>query len=333
MKILILGGTVFLGHHLVEASLRRGHTVSIFTRGQHDVTFSGEVERLVGDRLGDVSALGGGRWDAAIDCSGYVPQAVKATATLLAGAVAHYTFISSASVYDQENQPGPHAEDAPVVALSPDIDADTLVASTPETYGALKVLCEQAAHQAMPGRVLVVRPGAIVGPEDVKDRLTFWVRRIAHGGPVLLPGTPADRIAFTDGRDLADWVIARCEARTTGTFNVAGLQTTMQALFDACRTASSSNATPVWVDEAFIKQQGIAPWTELPLWGPTAVAQSIATADEQARAQGMTYRPLAQTVHDTLDWDTSRTGSPALRAGLSAQHEAEHLVAFHAAVG
>ena len=185
MNLLILGGTVFLGRHLVEAALARGHAVTLFNRGQHNPDLFPEVERLRGDRDGDLQALEGRRWDAVVDTCGYVPRVVRASAEMLAPNVDHYTFISSISVYADTSKPGID-EQAPVGTL----DDPTTEEVTGESYGPLKALCEQAAEAAMPGRVLNIRPGLIVGPHDPTDRFTYWVRRVAEGGEVLAPGNP-----------------------------------------------------------------------------------------------------------------------------------------------
>ena len=199
MKLLILGGTVFLGRHLVEAAQARGHQLTLFNRGQHNPELFAGVEKLRGDRSGDLSALRGRRWDAVIDTCGYIPRIVRASAELLADAVDHYTFVSSLSVYADTSRPGID-ESAPVGQLADETVEDI----TGETYGPLKALCEQAAGRALPGRVLTVRPGLIVGPHDPTDRFTYWPVRVARGGALLAPGRPERRVAFVDVRDLAE---------------------------------------------------------------------------------------------------------------------------------
>src|SRR5579885_1733748 len=239
MKLLILGGTVFLGRHIVEAALARGHEITLFNRRQHNGELFPEVEKLRGDRNGDLSALEGRRWDAAIDTSGYFPRVVRASAQKLSGAVDHYTFISSISVYADFTQVGMD-ENAPVGTLKD----ESVEEITGESYGPLKVLCEQAAEQAMPGRVLNIRPGLIVGPHDPSDRFTYWPRRLARGGDVLAPGRPERLVQLIDVRDLAEWNIRAAEARLTGLFNATGPsgELTMAQVIDACRNVAESDA-------------------------------------------------------------------------------------------
>ncbi len=217
MRILILGGTVFVGRHLVEAALARGHEVTLFNRGQHGPDLYPGVEKLRGDRDGGLDALRGRRWDAAIDTCGYVPRIVRASATLLANAVDHYTFISSVSVYPEAHTR--HLdEDSPVGAL----DDESVEDVTPETYGPLKALCEQAAEGAMSGRALTIRPGLIVGPHDPTDRFTYWPRRVAQGGEVLAPGRPERPVQIIDARDLAAWTLQLVASGARGVYNATG---------------------------------------------------------------------------------------------------------------
>ena len=202
MDVLIMGGTGFLGRHLVEAALGEGHRVTLFNRGSSAPDLFPDVETIKGDRELDLSALSGRRWDAAIDTCGYVPRVVRASARLLADAVDHYTFVSSISVYPDAMEPGSD-EDAPVQEL---LDP-TVEEVTAKTYGGLKAICEQAAEEEMPGRVLNVRPGLISGPHDPTDRFTYWPRRISAGGEVLAPDSPERQVQFIDVRDLAAWIV------------------------------------------------------------------------------------------------------------------------------
>ena len=215
MRLLVLGGTRFLGRHLVEAALREGDAVTIFHRGRTNPDlFAGQVERISGDRDGDLDALASGEWDAVVDTCGYVPRVVAASAAALSSRCGHYTFVSSESVYGDVGEPGID-ESAPVDEL---VDPATEVVDN-ETYGGLKALCEAAAEAAMPGRVLNLRPGLIVGPWDRLDRFAYWPRRIAAGGDVLVPGRPERAVQFIDGRDLAGWMrpppVAASRAPTT----------------------------------------------------------------------------------------------------------------------
>src|ERR1051325_6256679 len=237
MKILILGGTVFLGRHLVEAALARGHEVTLFNRGNNPHLFP-EVEKLRGDRDGGLDVLRGRRWDVVIDTSGFVPRIVRASAELLADTVELYVFISSLSVIADTRVPGAD-ESAPVGTL----DDPTIEDATGKAYGPLKALCEQAVEQVMPGRALNIRPGLIVGPHDPTGRFTYWPVRVARGGEVLAPGRPARQIQLVDVRDLAGWIIRLAEAGTSGLFNATGPDKvlTMEELLEECRRVAHSD--------------------------------------------------------------------------------------------
>jgi 2'-hydroxyisoflavone reductase len=206
MDLLVLGGTRFLGRHLVEEALGRGHQVTLFNRGESNPGLFPEVEELRGERGGDLSPLRGRRWDAAIDTSGYLPREVRRSAEILAGSAGHYTFVSSISVYEDFARTGID-EDAPVLE-PPDPEPVEL---DWELYGGLKVGCERAVEAAMPGRALVVRPGMIVGPHDYTDRFPYWRRRVAEGGDVLAPGDPERQVQLIDARDLAGWMLRMAE--------------------------------------------------------------------------------------------------------------------------
>lgn len=324
MNLLILGGTVFLGRHTVEAALARGHEVTLFNRGQHNPDLFPDVEKLRGDRDGDLSALHGRRWDAVIDPSGYVPRIVGDSARLLADAVEHYTFISSISAYAGFAEPG-QTEDAPLATM----DDPTVEEITGETYGPLKVLCEQAAEAAMPGRVAVIRPGLIVGPHDPTDRFTYWPVRVTRGGDVLAPA-PADYpVEFTDVRDLAEWMVTVAEQRIPGVFNASGPtgEATLGGLLETNRDISGSDARFVWADEKFLQENEVQPWSQLPLWignGPEYAGFSRFDSS-RAIAAGLTFRPVAETVAATLDWAATRPADHVWRAGLSPEREAELL--------
>lgn len=329
MNILILGGTVFLGRHLVEAALTRGHNVTLFNRGQHNADWFPDIEKLRGDRDGDLTALQGRRWDAVIDTCGYVPRIVRASAELLANAVEHYTFISSISVYARLNQSGLD-ESTPVGKL----EDETVEEITGETYGPLKALCEQTVADVMPGRSLSIRPGLIVGPYDPLDRFTYWVTRVARGGGVLAPGRPVRRVQIIDARDLAEWNIRLVEQQHTGTYNTTGPEylLTMGQMLDTCKMVTNSDATFTWADDTFLLDAEVGPWGEMPLWVPENHEDSSSILDvsiDNALATGLTFRPLDETVQDTLDWSTTRPADHEWRAGMSAKREAEVLERWH----
>jgi 2'-hydroxyisoflavone reductase len=329
MDILILGGTGFLGRHLVEAALGGGHQVTLFNRGIHEPGLFPGAERIRGDRDGGLSPLRGRRWDAVIDTCGYVPRVVRASAGLLADEVDHYTFVSSISVYSDAIKPGAD-EDAPVQEL-PDPGVEEV---TGETYGGLKALCEQAAEEEMPGRVLNVRPGLISGPHDPTDRFTYWPRRIAAGGEVLAPDGPEVPVQFIDVRDLAAWIVKMAKEQRTGTYNATGpdYELEMGRLLEECESVGGGgDAELVWVSEDFLIEQRVEPFTELPLWVPREDAAMLAIDCGKAIAAGLSFRPVSETVRDVLDWDRSRTADTEPGAGLRPERERELLRAWHGA--
>jgi 2'-hydroxyisoflavone reductase len=324
MDLLILGGTRFLGRYLVEAALGGDHRVTLFNRGLSEPDLFPEVETIKGDRDGDLSALRGRRWDAVIDTCGYVPRVVRASAGLLADAVDHYTFVSSISVYPDNMGPGAD-EGAPVEEL----EDPTVEEITGETYGGLKALCERVAEEEMPGRILNVRPGLISGPHDPTDRFTYWPRRVAAGGEVLAPDRPELRVQFIDVRDLAGWMVKMSAEQQTGTYNATGpaYELRMGKLLEECE-AVGGDAKIVWVSEEFLEENGVEPFTELPLWVPREYAGMLAVDCGKAIAAGLTFRPVSETIRDVLEWDTNRA-EPDLAAGLEPEKERELLSAWH----
>ena len=302
MKILILGGTLFVGRHLVEAALARGHEVTLFNRGREAPGLYPEVERLTGDRRGDLSALHGRRWDAAVDTAAYVPSIVQRAARLLAPSIERYLFVSTRSVYADHAD----SEKGGRLAVTSDEgvrEAEEIVPGGRsnarlygERYGALKARCERAAEEEMPGRVLSIRPGLIVGPFDPTDRFTYWVRRVARGGDVLAPGRPDRVVRAIDARDLAAWCVRLLEGRAAGTFNASGADgVTMASMLEACRPGGSAAARFVWASEALLVAEGVTPWSELPLWVLEEDSAFLETGNARAVAAGLRFRPLAET--------------------------------------
>jgi 2'-hydroxyisoflavone reductase len=318
MRLLIIGGTVFLGRHLVESALRRGHQLTLFNRGQHNPDLFPQVEKIHGDRDGGLDALAGGRWEAVIDTCGYVPRVVRTSAESLADRVEHYTFISTISVYAEPLTPGAD-ESAPVGRL---VD-ESVEQITGETYGPLKALCEQAVEQTLPGRSLIIRPGLIVGPHDPSDRFTYWPGRVARGGEVLAPSGPERLSQIIDARDLADWTLAMVVRRATGTYNATGPAEplTLGRLLQTCREVSGSDASFTWVSDEFLTENGVTPYTELPLWLPIQYAAWEMVSIQKALEAGLKFRPLAQTVRDTLEWERTRPADTPRRNGLPAERE------------
>jgi 2'-hydroxyisoflavone reductase len=328
MRLLLLGGTVFLGRHIVETALAAGHTITLFNRGRRNPDLFPEVEKLRGDRDGDLESLRGRTWDAVIDPSGYVPRIVRASAEFLAGSVGHYTFISSLSVYADPIAPGT-AENGRLAVLPAGLEGTEEI--TGESYGALKVLCEQAAEAALPGRTLSIRSGLIVGPHDPSDRFTYWPARVARGGEVLAAGDPGRHVQFIDVRDLAEWILRLVETGRTGTYNATGPSPslTMGRLLDACRTVSGGSASFTWVPEALLAAHNVTPYTELPLWVPAVEAGFDRFDISRALAAGLTFRPLETTIRDTLAWDATRPPEAERRNGFKPEREAVLLAAHH----
>jgi 2'-hydroxyisoflavone reductase len=331
LNLLVLGGTRFVGPHFIEAARAHGHSLSIFNRGRTNLGRVKDVEVLNGDRNGELDALKGRKWDAVLDTSGYVPRHVRLSAELLADNVAHYVFVSSISVYASLAKP--NDETSPVGKLAD----ETIEKVDGESYGPLKALCEQAAEKAMPGRVTVLRPGLIVGPGDNTDRFTYWPARVARGGEVLAPNSPADRIQILDVRDLGAFTLRAIETKTFGTFNLISSpgQFTIGSLLDACVQAAANDAQPTWVPAEFLAAQKVEGWSDMPVW-VHAVGEEAAfadTSDARARQAGLTIRPMIDTVRDTLAWHRSRPAEEQakLKAGIAPEREKQVLAAWHVA--
>lgn len=325
MRVLILGGTVFLGRHLVASAVTSGHDVTVFHRGEHTATLPTGVREILGDRNGDLHELQGQAWDAVIDTSGYVPRLVRRAVDALHSSTPHYTFISTISVYG-ENPPADADETTPVATLADPTVEDV----TGATYGALKALCEQVVQTGYADHALIIRPGLIVGPFDKTDRFTYWPHRLALGGMILAPGDPAGPVQFIDARDLADWTVQMVEQGATGVFNTTGpAQTlTMRDFLAVAQATINPAATLEWVDEAFLLAQDVGPWMEIPLWLPAADAGLAQTNITKALQAGLTFRPLTTTLQDTLAWDATRPADSPRQAGLAPEREQAVLAAW-----
>ncbi|QIN84768.1 NAD-dependent epimerase/dehydratase family protein [Rubrobacter tropicus] len=322
MDLLILGGSRFLGLHLTRAALERGHRVTLFNRGKSNPGPFPDVEELRGERAGDLSALRGRSWSAAIDTSGYLSRDVRASAGLLAESVEHYTFVSSISVYGDFGRVGMD-EGAPVLA-PPDPEPEE---SSIELYGELKIGCERAAEAAMPGRTLVVRPGMIVGPNDRTNRFSYWCRRVAEGGEILAPGDPDRPVQLIDVRDLAGWMLRMAEGRSTGVYNATGpeYELTMRGMLEGIREATGSDAGFVWTPEEFLLDAGVRTWEELPFWVPEEMAGILSVSVDEALRAGLAFRPLTETVRGALEGDGHEAG---IEAGMARDRERELLRAW-----
>ena len=330
MKLLIIGGTRFLGRHLVTAALARGHEVTLFNRG--NFSLEADVKTIEGDRHTELHKLEGRRWDAVVDTCGHLPRAVRAAAEALSDSVNRYVFISSQNAYADVCVPG-MAEDYPLGTLTDEqLDQANAVDTTGQPsygalYGGLKALCESAAEEVMPGRVLVIRPGLIVGPYDYSDRFTYWVVRVAAGGEVLAPGRPERFVQFIDARDLAEWAIKMIERNAAGAYNTHGLPNTvtMEGLLEECKRVSQSDAQFTWASEEFLLEEQVAAWSEMPLWLPEDAAPHLKgfmfISPRKAIAEGLEFHPLSDTIADTLSWFRTNRQDEPLKAGLNSDKE------------
>ena len=339
MGTLVLGGTKFLGRAVVDEALTRGHEVTLFNRGETNPDLYPEVEKLRGDRRGDLSALGGREWDAVVDTSGYLPAVVRASAERLADHVGHYAFVSSCSVYADFSEPA-REDETPLIRLD-DTSDESLEG---DRYGGFKALCEQVVAEVFPGRSARLRAGLIVGPHDPTGRFTYWPKRVARGGEVLSPGRKGRQVQFIDVRDLGAWIVDLGERAEAGTFNATGPvpPVTMGELLETARAVSGSNARFTWVDERFLLEQEVGEWMELPLWiaenGDPAWRRFLEVDVGRAVQAGLKTRPVADTVRDTLEWalQTGDPGAPLASglqlgvAGLQPEREAALLTEWRA---
>ena len=331
LRILILGGTGFIGPHQIRYAVERGHKVTMFNRGKTNPSLFPSVERLEGDRNGKLDALKGREWDAVIDNPSTLPRWVRDAAQLLKDSAGQYVFISTLSVYADNTKPDMD-EDTELAKL----EDPTVEKVTGETYGGLKALAEGEAQKAFPGRATIVRPGLIVGPGDPTDRFTYWPVRVARGGEILAPGDPNNPVQIIDGRDLGEWTIRLVEQKSFGTFNAIGPASplSMAEMLHGMR-AVIPGSVPIsftWVPVEFLEAQKVAPWSDMPAWIPAQgeYAGFGRRSNKRAIAAGLTFRPLADTVQATLEYHESRPADRKvkLRAGLTAEREAEVLKAW-----
>ena len=311
MRILILGGSGFIGAHMIRYAVARGHAVTNFSRG----TAVAGVEQRTGDRDGNLEVLKSGEWDAVIDIPAKLPQWVRDAANVLRDRASHYVYISTISVYSDRSKPAD--ESSPL--------------REDESYGGLKALAEREAEKAFPGRTTIVRSGLIVGPGDHTDRFTYWPVRIARGGEVLAPGHPTDRVQFIDVRDLAEWVVRLVEEKIFGVFNALGPAhpLTIAEMLYGIKAVTTAGAQFTWVPAAFLEAQNVAPWSDMPAWLPPDDDHAGVgrTSNARALAAGLTFRSLADTAAATLAWSAAASGA-ALKAGITPEREAEVLAAW-----
>jgi nucleoside-diphosphate-sugar epimerase len=321
LKLLVLGGTRFLGRATVEAALDRGHEITLLNRGETNPDLFPEAERLRGDRSADLSILAGREWDAAIDPSGYFPAVVRSSAEALRDSVARYLFVSTVSVYADFTE-GPR-EDSPRAELADGHPTDEMLPEY-ENYGSLKALCEDVVTDVYGDRALIVRPGLIVGPHDPTGRFTYWPHRVAKGGDFLVPAPPDGQAQFVDARDLGAWLLDLCERGASGAFNATHPGVSWVELVDSCIRVAGSDGRPVWVDPDYLAEQGVGEWMELPMWlhDPEWVGMNR-TDVSRALAAGLRFRALDDTVRGTLDLAETTD-----EAGMKPERERELLEAW-----
>ena len=328
MKILIIGGTRFLGRHLVDSALARGHEVTLFNRGKSNPDLFLNIETILGDREHDLDRLAGREWDAVIDTCGYFPRIVRLSAQSLERSVGRYVFISSVSVYAGFSKIGIDEYD-PVGK----IEDESVEEITGESYGPLKALSEKAAQDVFgEDRTLIIRPGLIVGPNDPTDRFTYWPVRVARGRDVLAPQNPSVPIQIIDVRDLSDFIIKLIEENASGVYNATGpdYELTLGKLLEVSKQVSNSDAQFKWASVDFLNQNQVQAWSDMPVWVPDTEEDAGFSRIDVSKAidAGLTFRPLEETVRDTLDWANTRPPDHEWRAGLSEEREAQILEAL-----
>jgi 2'-hydroxyisoflavone reductase len=320
MKILILGGTKFLGRHLVDAALSRSHEVTLFNRGKTAPDLFPNVEMILGDREHDIEKLAGREWDAAIDVAGYLPRVVRLSAQALRESVQRYVFISSISVYAGFQKVGINESD-PVGKL----EDESVEEITGETYGPLKALCEKVVQEVYGDRALVIRPGLIVGPYDPTDRFTYWPMRVKRGDDMITPDGPQTPIQIIDVRDLSTFIIKLIEDNASGTYNATGPgdELTMGEFLDACKRVTGSVATFHWTSAEFLQEHNVQPWSDMPVWIPDTEEDAGFSRVDVSRAiqAGLEFRPLEETIRDTIAWAETRPEDFEWRAGLNPDKE------------
>ncbi|MGE5377594.1 MAG: NAD-dependent epimerase/dehydratase family protein [Bacteroidota bacterium] len=320
MKILILGGTKFLGRHLVDAALAAGHEVTLFNRGRTNPALFPNIETIIGDREHDLDKLSDRQWDDAIDVAGYLPRIVRLSAEGLQRSVKRYVFISSISAYAGFKKVGINEAD-PVGRL----EDESVEEINGETYGPLKALCEKTVQDIYGDRALIIRPGLIVGPHDPTDRFTYWPMRVKRGGDVIVPDTPQTPIQIIDVRDLSEFIIKLVEDHASGVFNATGpgRELMMGGFLDACKQVSGSTAAFHWASAEFLQEHGVQPWSDMPVWIPDTEEDAGFSRVDVSKAirAGLKFRPLEDTIRDTIEWARTRPQDQEWRAGLDPTKE------------
>ncbi len=321
MKILVIGGTRFLGRHIITLARAMRHELTLFNRNQTNPgLFRRIAETIQGNRETDLDKLDG-TWDVVIDTCGYLPRIVRKSAEALKSKVGRYVFISSVSVYADFSKPGID-ESYPVGKL-----AENTEEITGETYGPLKALCEQTVQEVYGPDATIIRPGLIVGPHDPTDRFTYWPVRIARGGDVLVPDRPGAMTQIIDARDVAYFINHLINVNVSGVFNVTGNPVTLNTIFETCKRISHSDAHFKWAPVEFLEKHHVEPWSDMPAWVPEAGENAgiSQVSIKQALQAGLTFTPLSKTIQDIYEWETERLPGSPLKAGLNPEREKELL--------
>lgn len=335
LRMLVLGGTGFIGPHMVRYALDRGHEVTIFNRGRSNTDLFPNVENLIGDRNGDLESLRGRRWDVCMDNNASYPNWVELSTDFLKDSVDLYFYVSSRSAYADLSSV-PMTADAPTFTYE---TAGVEPGTQDLPYGLRKAICERQVQAVFPERHTIFRPGLIIGPRDTTDRFTYWPVRIHRGGEVLSPGDPTDTVQIIDARDLTEWMVRMAEDRHTGVYNGVGpaIPRPMDQLLYGIRAVTTAETTFTWVPQPFLAEQGVRPYSHMPVWMPPLPGrEGFAKFDLTPEIEkGLTYRPLALTTQETLEYHFSREPErqAELRAGMTAEREAEVLRAWHASMG
>jgi 2'-hydroxyisoflavone reductase len=323
MKVLIIGGTKFVGRAIIDVFLAKGYSITMFNRGKTNPDlYKSKVTLIKGDREKDIEKLGEQNWDVVIDTCGYLPRVVKMSVDFLKNKTEKYVFVSSVSVYSSKNKK--NVDEQAELATLKDVIAEEITA---ETYGGLKVLCEKEVLNAFNDRSIILRPGLIVGPHDPTNRFSYWPVRIRKGGDVLAPGDGEFNVQVVDVRDLADFCQLLIQENEQGIFNVTGLNKTMKQLLDICLTVTSSKGKLHWIDEKWLLKQKVEEWMELPLWISDEKYEFLRKINfEKAIKSGLQFRALETTIIDLLAWYDDIDGdSKEWPAGMKPEREKDLL--------
>jgi 2'-hydroxyisoflavone reductase len=317
MRVLIIGGTRFLGRHLTQAFLKNNHEVTLFHRGNTATpgAFHG-VEEIIGDRDKDTHLLENKSWDVVLDTCGYFPKQVRKSAEKLRPNASSYIFVSSVSVYEDQSDRNITEEAKTAILKDPD------VTEIGENYGALKAACETEVQTVFGEKALIIRPGLIVGPHDYTDRFTYWPDRGARGGEILIPDMKDPTIRFIDARDLANWIVRMAENQENGVYQAIGGRYDFHDFVQKC-LSDRHDASIVPVSESFLEEEKVGEWVEIPLWIASEEYKGLDYADDtKAINKGLVFRPIEETIHDTADWSLSRKlSADQWKAGLHPDKE------------